>query len=193
MIRLRNRAPRQPDTPLRLHAEPTDDPASVRWVVPPGRVRGAGVVTADNIAAALLPAGISQLLETGELRRVHLETEVVVCVRSETAAWPDLAPRINEALFSHLSAGGVLAGGTPQCDDASLAHGVAAVLAGEVSNYAASHGGGITLAQVRDGVVTLQLSGACRGCPAAQSTITNGIAAKLAPELPAITGFRVID
>ena len=49
-------------------------------------------------------------------------------------------------------------------------------------------GGDVVLLDVSDdGVVTVQLTGACKGCPMSQMTLKNGIEKFLRSEIPEIT------
>jgi len=45
-------------------------------------------------------------------------------------------------------------------------------------------GGDVKLIDVVDGVVTVELEGACKGCPMSQMTLKNGIEKFLKKELP---------
>ncbi len=47
-------------------------------------------------------------------------------------------------------------------------------------------GGDVELVDVKDGVVSLRLTGACKGCPMATMTLRNGIERILREELPEI-------
>lgn len=49
-------------------------------------------------------------------------------------------------------------------------------------------GGDVTLVDVsEDGVVTVELQGACKGCPMSQMTLTNGVERILKERIPAVT------
>lgn len=49
-------------------------------------------------------------------------------------------------------------------------------------------GGDVVLVDVsEDGVVQVQLTGACKGCPMSQATIKNGIERFLKTEVPGVT------
>jgi Fe-S cluster biogenesis protein NfuA/nitrite reductase/ring-hydroxylating ferredoxin subunit len=54
----------------------------------------------------------------------------------------------------------------------------------EVRPYIESHGGEVTLLEVQDGVVHLELSGACHGCAGSAMTLRRGIEAKLRERYP---------
>ena len=47
-------------------------------------------------------------------------------------------------------------------------------------------GGDVELVDVKDGVVTLRLTGACGGCPMATMTLRNGIERVLREDVPEI-------
>ncbi|MDQ0834309.1 Fe-S cluster biogenesis protein NfuA [Streptomyces achromogenes] len=90
---------------------------------------------------------------------------------------PNLAPegaRARSTLHAALDtpAGWITAAGTASCDDDAQLYRVAReVLAGEVGDFARSHGGSIELLDVRDGIVTVRLGGTCHGCPASWFTL----------------------
>ncbi len=47
-------------------------------------------------------------------------------------------------------------------------------------------GGDVQLIDVKDGVVTLKLTGACHGCPMASMTLKNGIERVLKEQVPEV-------
>ncbi|NSW55419.1 MAG: NifU family protein [Armatimonadetes bacterium] len=51
-----------------------------------------------------------------------------------------------------------------------------------------AHGGNVTLLDVsEDGVVSVELQGACKGCPMSQMTLRMGIERHLKQEIPEVT------
>jgi Fe-S cluster biogenesis protein NfuA/nitrite reductase/ring-hydroxylating ferredoxin subunit len=59
----------------------------------------------------------------------------------------------------------------------------------EVRPYLRSHGGGVDLLEVRDGVARLRLDGSCRGCPSSRATMRAAIedaVRRAAPELEGV-------
>ncbi len=51
-------------------------------------------------------------------------------------------------------------------------------------------GGDVELVDVRDGIVTVRLKGACAGCPMPQMTLKNGIETFLKKEIPEIVAVQ---
>lgn len=61
----------------------------------------------------------------------------------------------------------------------------------EVKPYMDSHGGGVELLGVEDGVVRLRLQGSCDGCPASASTLELAIKEALEKAAPDLVGLEV--
>lgn len=55
------------------------------------------------------------------------------------------------------------------------------------------HFGDLELVRVEDGVVTVKLLGACRGCPSAKSTLEEIVLAGIQEELPEIREVMLFD
>ena len=54
----------------------------------------------------------------------------------------------------------------------------------EVRPYLASHGGGVELLDVADGVVRLRLEGSCNGCPSSAATLRGAVEEAIARAAP---------
>jgi len=65
------------------------------------------------------------------------------------------------------------------------------VLDEDINPAVASHGGFVTLLDVKDGVAYVQLGGGCQGCGMADVTLKQGIEARIRERVPAVAG--VID
>lgn len=61
----------------------------------------------------------------------------------------------------------------------------------EVRPALEAHGGNVTLVDVsEDGIVEVQLEGACKGCPMSQMTLTMGIERHLKERVPEVQSVR---
>lgn len=76
-------------------------------------------------------------------------------------------------------------------NDQEILDAVNRVMNEEVNPALASHGGGGNVTKIVDGVVYIELSGGCRGCPGARMTMKNGIESLLRERIPAIK--EVVD
>nr|WP_245193156.1 NifU family protein [Kocuria sp. JC486] len=66
----------------------------------------------------------------------------------------------------------------------------ASLLQEHIAPIAGAHGGRISIRKVTDGVVTVDLAGACHGCPAAVFTLKQRFEAVLQRSAP---GARVVE
>jgi len=53
-------------------------------------------------------------------------------------------------------------------------------------------GGDVELVDVKDGVVSVRLTGACKGCPMSQMTLKNGIEKYLRKEIPEVVSVESV-
>ncbi len=63
-------------------------------------------------------------------------------------------------------------------------HAVAEILRTEIQPFVAQDGGHVELVDVKDNVVFVQMSGACRGCPSSTITLKMGIERILKAHFP---------
>lgn len=61
----------------------------------------------------------------------------------------------------------------------------------QIRPYIHGHGGEVTVRAVRNGVVTVQLSGTCSGCTSAAQTLRDGVEKALRDELPGFVAIQV--
>lgn len=180
-----------------LHPESTPDPAVLVWHVAPGPA--CGLVDSDTGDA--LPPGLMGLVSAGVLVRVRFRPGLVTTTIADDKTWATHGASVRSALYDDLAA---LAAGTPwptpagkasdgggqPVDDGEVAAEVRRLLDGPVGAVAASHGGSISLVGVDDGIVTVELHGACHGCPAAENTLGRRIEAELRRHHPGVREVR---
>jgi Fe-S cluster biogenesis protein NfuA len=152
-------------------------PDRLRWIAPAGVLPFSG-------PAATVPDPLAALLADGTLAQVRLAPPAVVTVLATGREWSREGARVRSALHAALADP---AGWRPAArGDDELRSAAHRLLAGEgdVGRFAASHGGGIELVDVRDGVVTVRLRGACHGCPAATHTLRQRLENGLRAQCP---------
>lgn len=148
-------------TTVAVHPERTDDPHTVRWHV-------AGGVDATDDAVRADPY-VAQLLAAGVLSAVSARADGICTTLGVGHGWAGVGPAVRAAVQHAVASA---RSGASQADrDAALAELAARVVREEAGPYAESHGGGIALLGVSDGVVRVRMDGACHGCPAANLTV----------------------
>lgn len=153
--------PDRPRTQLRMHAERTGDPDTIRFVIaalgwsPDGRW--------TPKAPDGSPGKLAQLLEQGQLARIEVRGEQALLTRCPAAdEWATLAPACRTAILEEIEA----------VDDLTRARNIVARSTGDV---ALSHGGGLRIVSLTDNNVHVAMDGACRGCPASERTLRDGV------------------
>lgn len=162
-----------------------DEPDLLRWVVPADLLESVGVVAAA-------PPPLARLLADGTLAELRLEPAAVLTRLGPRHSWGDQGPRVRGALHAALGEPGgwhVVPDSGARAGDTELRTLTQQLLDGPVGQFAAAHGGRIDLVDVRDGVVTVWLAGACHGCPAARSTLHGQLERRLRQRYP---GLRAV-
>lgn len=170
-----------------IHPQPVPGHSDrLRWIVPPDALPCAGPL-------AGVPGPLAALLDDGTLAGVTAEPGAVVTSLGAGRTWTGAGARVRTALHAALEDPD---GWTPAPDadgdggDALLRAAVTELLTGPVGGVARSHGGGIELVGVHDGVVTVRLHGACHGCPAAWFTLHRRLEAQLRRTCPQLREIR---
>ena len=177
---------------LRMHAERTPNPHSIKWVL------GRPVVAVGTTAHFESAPGedVSPLAEglfgVDGVTIVFLAANFVTVTKREDLDWTDLAQPIVDVLRECLEGGRAALGPGFVMQQGSSEDEVVArirrVLDEEVRPAVAMDGGDVVFAGFRDGVVEVRLQGSCSGCPSSSATLEHGIEARLRELVPEVQG-----
>ena len=125
-----------------------------------------------------------------------------IAVTKGDGEWQQLKPMILGAIMEHYMSGAPLlnSGGAEPSDgeeffDAADAETVATIkelIETRVRPAVANDGGDITFRGFKDGVVFLNMKGACSGCPSSTATLRHGIQNLLRHFIPDVTEVRPV-
>jgi NFU1 iron-sulfur cluster scaffold homolog, mitochondrial len=155
-----------------IHATATANPQQLRWVVAADRLPPRGAVRR-------VPGRLGDLLGDGTLDGIEVRTADVLITLHSGRSWREVGDNIRQALSDALldPTGWQV---EPVADDtAGLAAIADELLAGPIGALAESHGGSIELVSIEGDAVTVRLSGACHGCPAATGTLHDNLQREL--------------
>ncbi len=188
-----------------IETETTPNPAALKFL--PGRqVMSAGTRDfADPESAEASPLA-QALFDTGEVTGVFLGGDFVSVTAAPGADWNQLKPQVVAVLLDHfisgapLFAGGDAAGFSVPADntliveenaaDADIVAQINELLETRIRPAVANDGGDIVYRGYRDGIVHLQMQGACSGCPSSTATLKHGIEGLLKHYIPEVTEVR---
>lgn len=170
---------------LALHAEAVPgDARTVRWVLADGPALPLGPV-------ASAPGDLGTLLADGTLESAVTVPGAIVLTARTPETWRSAGAAIREALQDSLPRAGWQIGAPAELST-RLRAAVDQALAGPVGDLVRSHGGTITIAGITDGVIDVELSGTCHGCPAAEITLGGRLEAAVRAIEPDLVGIRQV-
>jgi Fe-S cluster biogenesis protein NfuA len=182
-----------------IQTEPTPNPATLKFL--PGRaVLANGTLDLrDKESAACSPLA-QRLFEIASISGVFFGSDFIAVTKTG-GEWQQLKPAILGAIMEHFMSGAPLMNtaadatvtGEGEFFDAADADTVATIkelIEARVRPAVANDGGDITFRGFKDGIVYLDMKGACSGCPSSTATLRHGIQNLLRHYLPDVVEVR---
>lgn len=180
------------DPGLRMHAERTPNPNSLKWVLGRRIVEGPHTAHFDAAPDPDVSPLASKLFDIEGIEVVFLAANFVTLTKRDSVEWTDIAQAIVDAIRACLGEGGAALGpGFEPPDErteGATVDRIRRILDEEVRPAVAMDGGDIVFAGFRDGIVELYLHGSCSGCPSSSVTLKQGIEARLVEAIPEVQG-----
>jgi Fe-S cluster biogenesis protein NfuA len=175
---------------FQMHAERTPNPHSIKWVL--------GELLAPSGVTAEFPAPVSRevsplaarLFAVPGVVGIFLASNFVTVTKTEDADWEELGQPLIDAIVEFAGSGEKALGpefvpAGPTGDEPVVAR-IRQILEDEVRPAVAMDGGDVSFIRFRDGVVEVQLQGACVGCPSSTATLRFGIEGRLREAIPEV-------
>jgi Fe-S cluster biogenesis protein NfuA len=182
-----------------IQTEPTPNPATLKFL--PGRaVLASGTLDMrDKEAAAQSPLA-ERLFDVAGVSGVFFGSDFIAVTKA-AGEWQQLKPAILGAIMEHFMSGepitrgsdGEAAAGTDEFFEDKDAETVATIkelIESRVRPAVANDGGDITFRGFKEGIVYLDMKGACSGCPSSTATLRHGIQNLLRHYLPDVVEVR---
>lgn len=188
-----------------IETETTPNPASLKFL--PGKpVMSSGTREFASPEAAEASPLAEAIFDTGEVTGVFFGGDFVTVTAAPGADWSALKPQVVSILLDHfvseapLFATGTAGGFSVPADDdfvveddpanAEIVDQIKDLLETRVRPAVAGDGGDIQYRGFKDGVVYLQMQGACSGCPSSTATLKHGIEGLLKHYVPEVVEVR---
>jgi Fe-S cluster biogenesis protein NfuA len=181
-----------------IQTEATPNPATLKFL--PGQpVLENGTLDLRNAEQAAQSPLAERLFDIPGVSGVFFGSDFIT-VTKNAGEWQQLKPMILGAIMEHFMSGALLlnSGSTEMTEadeffDAADAETVATIkelIETRVRPAVANDGGDITFRGFKDGVVFLNMKGACSGCPSSTATLRHGIQNLLRHFVPDVTEVR---
>lgn len=181
-----------------IQTESTPNPATLKFL--PGRVVLEGspreFLTPEQATVSPLAAA---LFEIAGVTGVFFGADFIT-VTSRDEDWAHLKPAVLGVIMEHFMSGAPIltttetTAGDEDFDpaDAETVSSIKELLDTRVRPAVAADGGDITFRAYKDGIVYLNMRGACAGCPSSTATLRNGIQNLLRHFLPDVREVRAV-
>ena len=182
-----------------IQTEDTPNPETLKFI--PGNIilkTGTADFSSKDVASDSPLA--SRLFEIDGVSRVFLATDFISVTKDPEIDWNNLKPSILTGIMEHYSSGLPAVNDTKKknsdtdnTEDSETIKQIKDLLETRVRPAVAMDGGDITFCSFESGVVTLQMKGACAGCPSSTATLKMGIENMLRHYIPEVTEVRAAE
>jgi Fe-S cluster biogenesis protein NfuA len=179
-----------------IQTETTPNPATLKFL--PGRtVLPEGTLDMPDKAAAERSPLAARLFEIGGVSGVFFGSDFIAVTKTD-GEWQQLKPALLGAIMEHFMSGAPIVneGDAASVDeffdpkDAETVDMIKDLIETRVRPAVANDGGDITFRGFKDGIVYLDMKGACSGCPSSTATLRHGIQNLLRHFVPDVVEVR---
>ena len=178
------------DLGLRMHAERTPNPNSIKWILGRPIVEVAASACFESQPTQEVSPLAHRLFQIEGVVGVFFAANFATISKRDDVEWADIAQSIGDTIREQLDSGGPVLGSgydaAGAAPDDELAARICRLLDEKVRPAVARDGGDIVFAGFRDGVVEIKLRGACVGCPSTTATLKLAVESQLRDEIPEV-------
>jgi len=184
-----------------IQTESTPNPATLKFL--PGRavLSGGTLDMRDEQSAAQSPLAERLFALTG-VSGVFFGSDFIAVTKA-SGEWQHLKPAILGVIMEHFMSGAPILKNADEAsaaeadeffaaEDAETVAAIKELIEARVRPAVANDGGDITFRGFKDGVVYLDMKGACSGCPSSTATLRHGIQNLLRHYLPDVIEVRPV-
>ena len=182
-----------------IQTEDTPNPETLKFI-PGVIVLKSGTADFSNAESTRNSPLAARLFKIEGVSRVFLSSDFISVTKDIQLDWNTLKPSILTGIMDHFSSGLPSLEGSIEIDDISnnsedteTIKQIKDLLETRVRPAVAMDGGDITFCSFESGVVTLQMKGACAGCPSSTATLKMGIENMLRHYIPEVTEVKAAE
>ncbi len=182
-----------------IQTEDTPNPSTLKFIPGVDVLPGDSAEFSSVDEAKTSPLA-TRLLKIDGVESIFLSGDFISITKSETIDWFALKPSVLAGIMEHFASGLPVMEKTDHKDsddhageDDETVQQIKHLLDTRVRPAVAMDGGDITFHSFEDGIVTLQMRGACQGCPSSTATLKMGIENMLRHYIPEVKEVRPAD
>jgi Fe-S cluster biogenesis protein NfuA len=185
-----------------IQTEPTPNPATLKFL--PGKpVLDAGTLDMPSRESAAQSPLAEKLFDIPHVGGVMFGSDFISVTKND-GDWQQMKPAILGAIMEHYMSGAPLVAARSEASapagddeffdakDAETVDIIKDLIETRVRPAVAGDGGDITFRGYKEGIVFLQMKGACSGCPSSTATLQHGIQNLLKHFVPEIVEIRPV-
>ena len=185
-----------------IQTEQTPNPQTLKFL--PGKiVMEDGTAFFQNIKESLNSPFAKRLFEVEGVSGVFFGSDFITITKNQSLDWQVLKPLILSSIMDHYNSGDKTINNNNvkkennslQTDenDSEIVKQIKELIDTRVRPAVAMDGGDIIYDSFKEGIVYLQMQGACSGCPSSTATLKMGIENMLKHYVPEVVEVRPID
>ncbi len=181
-----------------IQTEETPNPNTLKFI-PGVEVLEEGTVEFTNKDTANTSHLANLIFNIKGIERVFLATDFVSVTKNNDTNWEILKPLILTAIMDHYASGKEVIEKTQDNiketvnEDSEVVKQIKELIDQRVRPAVAMDGGDISFCSFENGVVTLQMKGACAGCPSSTATLKMGIENMLRHYIPEVLEVKAAE
>ena len=181
-----------------IQTEDTPNPETLKFI-PGNIILKTGTAEFSSKENAIQSPLAQKLFEIDGVKSVFFANDFISVTKVSELDWNTLKPSILTGIMEHFSTGLPAVNelnhttSDSNTEDSETIKQIKDLLDTRVRPAVAMDGGDITFCSFESGVVTLQMKGACAGCPSSTATLKIGIENMLRHYIPEVTEVRAAE
>ncbi len=181
-----------------IQTEDTPNPDTLKFMPGDSVLKNGSIDFPNAESSTNSPLG-KRLFEIDGVSRVFLSSDFISVTKEPNLEWNTLKPSILTGIMEHYSSGLPAVNIDEESiennidEDTETVKQIKDLLETRVRPAVAMDGGDISFCSFEAGVVTLQMKGACAGCPSSTATLKMGIENMLKHYIPEVTEVKAAE
>ncbi len=130
-----------------------------------------------------------QIFDLGGINSLFITAEMISITKNKDASWDNLKPLIMAEIMDYLSTGEDVVS-APSSEESDVISRITSLLNARIRPAVKKDGGDIKFIAFDNGIVTVEMQGACKGCPYAMRTLKDGVERILKTYIPEVREVR---